>query len=692
MSVRRLWVASAFGLLCALTGVAADDPYGDPIPKGAKLRLGTARMRTGFGITPTALTPDGKAMVAISADGSTVFIDPTTGKQGRAVKPEIAYGNTSGFSNDGTRAVTATYGTVVVWDTRNGATLAKVTRSVPVGENGVSLSGDGKRVALGGVRDDSDKGPKDKSKLVTALVWDTDAKKELARVTVVQNQSANVVLSPDGRRLATWGYHTASDAKELRDPATDPSRVVQFWDVTSGQELSRVRVLTGYSPRAVAFNPDSSLAAVSSGDGEILLVEAATGATKLTLIGRARQGQRLVFSPDGRTLAGAGDDGSIQRWAVADGKRLDVTDPPVAIGYAPRELRFTDNERVVAWAGRYNAIVVWEAPGGKLLSPAGGHTASIRSAALPPGGKVILTSSDDGAVFRWDAATGKQLETTFMKSPFGGITPNYVTSPVSLSSDGTRVLAGEGFGGMGIYDMATGSQLFALPTYDRNSRCLFTPDGTKIVQVLNSFDLKKNPARVLVWDVATTRKLGEVTLPGIGYPAAAVTPDGKSLITAGIKQDDSGKTGGYLVTGWDLATGKKLGEYSEPGGFATVYAVAAGDNKSVVVTSQKGDGKLIVVDFTSGKRLREFDVERGRPVAAPVVSPDGKTVAIPLGPDFRPGSLASVVLCDIETGKVWKRLAGVSGQLSMVTFSPDGKTLITGSNDTTLLVWEIAGK
>jgi WD40 repeat protein len=303
----------------------------------------------------------------------------------------------------------------------------------------------------------------------------------------------------------------------------------------------------------------------------------------------------------------------------------------------------------------------------------------------------LLTASDDGEIYKWDPATGKSLGSMYMKAPSVGIGTSYVTGPVTLSPDGTRALSGEGFGGSGVYDTATGSQLFALPGYGGNTRAGFTPDGTRIIQALTSFDPNKAPSRVLVWDVATTRKLGEVALPGVAYPAAAVSPDGKSLITAGLKQKADGKLGDFLVTGWELATGKKLGEYKEPGGYETIYLVAAGDNKSVVATSPKFDGKLMVVDFVAGTRARDFDLERSRPVAAPAVSPDGKLVAIPLAPDFGPRGTATVAICDIETGKVKKKVSGVSGMPTLVLFSADGKTLVTGSQDTTVLLWDISG-
>ena len=109
--------------------------------------------------------------------------------------------------------------------------------------------------------------------------------------------------------------------------------------------------------------------------------------------------------------------------------------------------------------------------------------------------------------------------------------------------------------------------------------------------MLTSFDIKKNPARVAVWDLATAKKLGVVELPGITYPTAVLTPDGKTLIVAGVRQDEKTGNSSFVVTGWEHAGGKKLGEFAEIGGFGSGFVAATGDNKSAVVATPKGPSR-----------------------------------------------------------------------------------------------------
>jgi hypothetical protein len=157
MTARRLPAALAAVLATALATLAhaADDPYGDPIPEGAKLRLGTARLRSssgGLGGGPTAITPDGKFLVAAAPGGGMAFVEPATGKAARTLRVEGVFGSPTAFSADGKRAVVAGYGQPAVFDAEAGKLLTKLARTTPGGDYGVALSGDGKRLALGATR------------------------------------------------------------------------------------------------------------------------------------------------------------------------------------------------------------------------------------------------------------------------------------------------------------------------------------------------------------------------------------------------------------------------------------------------------------------------------------------------------------------------------------------------------------
>jgi hypothetical protein len=140
----RLFLAFSLAILPALMANAVDDPYGDPLPAGAKLRLGTARLRNSYSSNPTAITPNGKFLVGRSAEGEIYFIDPTDGKMSKSVPVKGEFGSIVGFSNDGFRAAAAGYGAVSVVEVENGRVVNSLKRANSGDGRGVSLSADGK--------------------------------------------------------------------------------------------------------------------------------------------------------------------------------------------------------------------------------------------------------------------------------------------------------------------------------------------------------------------------------------------------------------------------------------------------------------------------------------------------------------------------------------------------------------------
>lgn len=675
--MRSLPPRLAFALVLlapALVGLAAEkDRYGDPLPEGATARLGTARLRsTVYGTA--VLSPDAKTLY-ISGPNGLRLLDPLTGAPSGKLDTQPP-GDLVGFSADGTRAVQNNYDSVVVWDTASGKTLTKFTGRSYGGNGGTSLSADGKVLAVGGNADAMKKQP------AAVTVWDVDASKETASIATPLNQYAQAALAPDGKTVAVWGSHYEPAAKP-EDQENSPGRYVYFHDATTGKQVSKFR--TGaYSPQGGTIGP-KGLAAIFSGNNTVDLLDPKTGTSKGQFLTRARMYRSLTFSPDGSVLAATSDDGAVQMWRVADGARLATVEPPVT-GTYNTQVRMLDNEKGVAWAVRNFATYVWEVPSGKPLAPTEGHASVVSSVAVTADGKHALTSSDGGGVLRWELATGKFVGEVALKHP-NAPSPGYAPA-AQLSPDGTRALVRDSFTSVGVFDVTTGTQWYTIPIPNyTNSRETFSADGSKLVVTqVPSDDPKKKPSRVQVLDTVSGKRLGAIELAGYTRLAAAVTADGKYLITAGSKPAEKG-TDTFVAIGWELATGAKKGELTGKSSYYQPQVLTAPDGPVAVVAT--GDGKVIAFDFLEGKEVRAYDLGKHAHNGLLVPTADGKRFAVACQPTFGKDTTTAVIVFDRAGGDAVQTITVPGYTPQAMAFTPDGKTLLTSAADTTVLVWAV---
>ena len=147
-----------------------------------------------------------------------------------------------------------------------------------------------------------------------------------------------------------------------------------------------------------------------------------------------RQQHRRAVSPDGRLLAAFDNNGGLQAWEVADGKRVTLVKAPKMPMHA---VAFPGKDRIVALGMLGPTLCWWDATDAKA-SRFEGHLAPLAALAFSADGQTLISASNDNRLIWWDAATGKEQRRLAL--PADDRLPAGVGRPIAiaLSPDGTR--------------------------------------------------------------------------------------------------------------------------------------------------------------------------------------------------------------------------------------------------------------
>jgi WD40 repeat protein len=201
-----------------------------------------------------------------------------------------------------------------------------------------------------------------------------------------------VSWSPNGKYIAVlWDNNT-----------------MQVLDASTEQEIFSQEVGEGYG---LAWSPDSHfLASVGREDNTIQLwntvtYQCVTNTPRqcLTYTQHTAQVEAIAWSPDGRSIASASDDGTVQVWSAYTMKQRyiyqDSGSKVMAIAWSPNGKRLVSGDD-------NGYIQAWDAFTGKHRTSYIGHTGAITSVNWSSDGNSIASSSYDGTVRIWNVATG----------------------------------------------------------------------------------------------------------------------------------------------------------------------------------------------------------------------------------------------------------------------------------------------
>jgi WD40 repeat protein len=150
----------------------------------------------------------------------------------------------------------------------------------------------------------------------------------------------------------------------------------------------------------MAFSPDGRTLASAGEHRFIMLSDVRTGGVRRVI--RSQDGAHaFAFSPDGRTLAAAARDRTIRLWDVASGRQL----LPALAGNMADVccIAFSPDGRTIASGGSDDSVRLWDvATHIPLGRPFTGHKDYLRSIAFAPDGRALVSGSEDGTIRIWE--------------------------------------------------------------------------------------------------------------------------------------------------------------------------------------------------------------------------------------------------------------------------------------------------
>ncbi len=399
-----------------------------------------------------------------------------------------------------------------------------------------------------------------------------------------------------------------------------------------------------------------------------------------------------TFSPDGKRLVTAGNDGLIRIWRLDTPYRIAA--PAVVLrGHDDRVFMASFSpygERLVS-ASADHTVRIWRADGKEKPLVLKGHEDNVFWAAFSRNGKRVVSASADGSARIWDIGHTAESSTGDIKASIVLRGHEDTVFSAAFSPDGTRVITGSGDRSAriwpllpvepGVLPRKAGDPVVLSGHGGVVSSVGFSPTGDRVVTA-------SGDGKVRVWSLKRALAGGRPQLVFAGHEVAilsvAFSPQGDRLVSTGFDKQ---------VRIWPLEAPLSAADTGTGSGASRVIRGHRNIVHSAVFSPDGGALATASLDRTA--RIWALEDEGDADTFKPIIlESDSSVVGLvefsPNGQYLATSAAESAVRLWRRDGEQWRPLPSWSahtGNTFAIAFADDGVHLATAGEDGLVRVW-----
>lgn len=479
--------------------------------------------------------------------------------------------------------------------------------------------------------------------------WDLNSE-TAEKLSVATSNAWSLRCSHDGRYVVAAGIDGFAWAWPL-DKIDSPIRLSE----SSFAPVTAVEVLNNHGDIATGHE-----------DGTVRVWSLPTGELQFSLEDPGDSVSLMAIDRNGSLLATGGRK-KVRIWDLSEQKLVATDNGPRG---GTERLTFSDTGRQLAATGsQEEAVMIWqvEQDNIQLTLPTGQHRGGIhRMATVPVQNYLVTTGLSDNLVKLWDFRTGEPI------AEFPGHSD--LIYCVNASPNGQHIASGSRDNTARIWNVERNVNVLS----DHGGwvwSAQFSKDSATIATTAADGHMRK-------WNAMTAQLMGHFEDESLPKDATGHHPAHEASIQLSEIHPNEDVIASASKDGdikfWNYSTQELLFTIKDAHPWGLNSLGFSPDGKHFFSTGE--EGRVTVWEIATRSRVRSHDLESN---AWPVVcSPQGDVYAA-----SGPGRI--IHLWDLATGEEKMQLSGHTKAVNSLTFSADGKALLSASHDGTIKLWDL---